>query len=157
MIAIDNRIRDRLFAASLLGLLLCMPGWRRVFAGQQAYETETRTEVMIPMRDGVRLSANIFLPKAQGGCLSSCCAPYGKDDVSELGEVLFHVARGYVVVSQDCRGRGMSEGVWEPFVNEAADGQDTHKWILAQSARSGSRQRRRSTMTSSMHRTSFCL
>ena len=133
MMAIDNRIRDRLFVGSLLGLLLCIPGGQMVLAGQQAYEAETRTEVMIPMRDGVRLSANIFLPKAHGGFpVILLRSPYGKDDVSELGEVLFHVARGYVVVSQDCRGRGTSEGVWEPFVNEAADGQDTHKWILTQ-------------------------
>jgi putative CocE/NonD family hydrolase len=97
------------------------------------YETEVRTEVTIPMRDGIRLSANVFLPKAQGKFpVILLRSPYGKDDVSELGNVSFHVARGYVVVSQDCRGRGTSEGLWEPFVNEAADGQDTHKWILAQ-------------------------
>ena len=35
-------------------------------------------------------------------------------------------------LSQDCRGRGTSEGEWVPFRNETPDGRDTHKWILAQ-------------------------
>ena len=122
-----------LIAASVLIFLLCVLGWRTALASQQAYETDARTEVTIPMRDGIRLSANVFLPKAQSRFpVILLRSPYGKDDVSELGDVSFHVSRGYVVVSQDCRGRGMSEGLWEPFANEAADGQDTHKWILAQ-------------------------
>jgi hypothetical protein len=37
-----------------------------------------------------------------------------------------------VVVSQDCRGKGTSQGDWEPFANERNDGRDTQKWLLEQ-------------------------
>lgn len=113
-------------------VLLLLGSWG-LCAAQRTYQTEVRKEVKIPMRDGVRLSANLFLPKSDEKFPAILLrSPYGKDDVSELGDGSYHAARGYVVISQDCRGRGTSEGVWEPFVNEAADGQDTHKWILAQ-------------------------
>lgn len=41
----------------------------------------------------------------------------------------FFVDRGYVVVRQDCRGRGGSEGTFAKYVGEAADGFDTHAWL----------------------------
>jgi len=124
-------VRNRLSIVCLLAFALS--GSWELAAAQQTFEAEVRAEVKIPMRDGVRLAAKLFLPKAEGKFPAILMrSPYGKEDTSELGDALFHVARGYVVVSQDCRGRGTSEGLWEPFVNEAADGRDTHKWVLAQ-------------------------
>ena len=35
-----------------------------ILATENAFEVEVRTDVKIPMRDGIQLSANIFLPKA---------------------------------------------------------------------------------------------
>jgi len=85
--------------------------------------------VMIPMRDGTRLAANIFRPK-EGGPFPVILqrTPYGK-----MGETAGlprnYCARGYVVVAQDCRGRGASQGRWEPFRHDADDGFDTQEWI----------------------------
>jgi putative CocE/NonD family hydrolase len=95
-------------------------------------EVEFREDVRVPMRDGVKLSSNIFLPKAEGPYpVIVMRSPYGKGDAKH-GEGLFYAKEGYVFVSQDTRGNGQSEGKWDPFVYEAADGIDTHKWILEQ-------------------------
>jgi putative CocE/NonD family hydrolase len=103
-----------------------------ILAAEKAFEVDVRTEVKIPMRDGVELSANIFLPKAQGKFpVILIRSPYGKGD-EKNGDGLFYAGRGYVVVSQDCRGKGSSQGVWEPFANERNDGRDTQKWLLEQ-------------------------
>jgi hypothetical protein len=103
-----------------------------ICAEEQDLEVTVRTDVKIPMRDGARLSANIFLPKAEGSFpVILVRSPYGKGD-EKNGDGLFYASRGYVFISQDCRGRGASQGQWEPFVNEADDGTDTHKWILNQ-------------------------
>jgi len=109
-----------------------------VLAAQESTNVEVRTEVKIPMRDGVELSANIFLPKTEGKYpVILIRSPYGKGD-AKYGDGLFYAGRGYVVVSQDCRGKGSSQGAWEPFANERNDGKDTQKWLLAQSWCNGS-------------------
>lgn len=85
--------------------------------------------VMIPMRDGTQLSANIFLPK-EGGPFPVVLqrTPYGKMN-EQAGMPRNYCARGYVIVAQDCRGRGGSQGRWDPFRHEADDGFDTQEWI----------------------------
>lgn len=108
-----------------------------LLAREPVYEVEVRADAKIPMRDGVSLSANIFLPKEKGPfpvILSR--TPYGKG-AAQGGVGSLYAARGYVFVSQDCRGRGASGGEWTPFLNEARDGEDTRRWILAQSWSNG--------------------
>ena len=119
-------------ARIILFLSILLSPWT-ILAAQDAFEVDVRTEVKIPMRDGVELSANIFLPKAQGKFpVILIRSPYGKGD-EKNGDGLFYAGRGYVVVSQDCRGKGSSQGQWEPFANERSDGRDTQKWLLEQS------------------------
>jgi len=114
----------------LLLSILLLP--QTILAAEKAYEVEVRTDVKVAMRDGVELSANIFLPKAEGQFpVILMRSPYGKGN-EKFADGHFYAGRGYVFVSQDCRGRGDSQGQWEPFVNERADGQDTHQWILKQ-------------------------
>jgi len=118
-------------ARIILLLSILLSPWA-ILAAQEAFEVEVRTEVKIPMRDGVELSANIFLPKAKGKFpVVLIRSPYGKGD-EKNGDGLFYAGRGYVLVSQDCRGKGSSQGVWEPFANERNDGADTQKWLLEQ-------------------------
>ncbi len=103
-----------------------------ILASEKAFEVDVRTEVKIPMRDGVQLSANIFLPKAKGKFpVILVRSPYGKGN-EKNGDGLFYASHGYVLISQDCRGKGTSQGKWEPFLSEDADGRDTQKWILDQ-------------------------
>ncbi len=86
-------------------------------------------EVQVPMRDGVRLVANVFLPKGAGPWpVILYRNPYGKGG-EEWPGAQEAIAKGYVTVVQDCRGSGKSEGVWEPFRHEAQDGFDTLEWV----------------------------
>lgn len=121
----------RSVAACLAVVSWCLlPG--AILAAEAAYEVEVRGEVMIPMRDGVELSANVFLPKAEGKFPTVLArTPYGKGG-TRGGQGRLFASHGYVFISQDCRGRGTSQGEWVPFVNEARDGKDTHQWILKQ-------------------------
>jgi putative CocE/NonD family hydrolase len=94
---------------------------------------EVRRDVKIAMRDGVELSANVFLPKAKGKYpVILLRTPYGKGNVEEEGPGHYYASQGYVYIVQDCRGTGQSKGQWEPVVNEKQDGLDTHKWVLEQ-------------------------
>jgi len=95
--------------------------------GQAPYSFQS--DVKIPMRDGVQLAANIFRPKGDGPWpVILIRTPYGKQDEKWPGGKDYAV-KGYVTVVQDCRGRGGSGGVWEPFLHEASDGIDTQEWV----------------------------
>ena len=87
------------------------------------------TDVQIPMRDGTKLAADIFRPKGDGRfpCILMR-TPYGKPD-EQSGEAKGFTAAGYALVVQDCRGRGKSQGVWDPFRYDVEDGFDTQEWI----------------------------
>jgi len=94
---------------------------------------KTRVEkgVKVKMRDGVTLVAEVVRPDAEGKFPTILSrTPYGRDGMAMVGE--WWARRGYVVVSQDCRGRGDSEGDWVPFELERKDGYDTVQWIAAQ-------------------------
>lgn len=89
-------------------------------------------DVDIPMRDGVRLRANLFRPTDVSECpVLLMRTPYGKPG-DDWGEALQWCAAGYAVIAQDCRGRGASEGTWEPFRDDRADGLDTLRWLKEQ-------------------------
>jgi putative CocE/NonD family hydrolase len=91
-----------------------------------------RLHVTVPMRDGVRLSANIFLPPDRPRAPAILeRTPYGKGaDITSLYQAF--VDRGYAVVAQDVRGRYESEGVFHPLLQETNDGEDTLNWVARQ-------------------------
>jgi putative CocE/NonD family hydrolase len=92
----------------------------------------TALDVAVPMRDGVRLSANVFRPEGPGRYPTILVrTPYGKGSAISPNYVPF-VERGYAVVVQDVRGRYASEGVFRPLEQEPADGGDTLDWIARQ-------------------------
>ena len=127
-------LKEKAMSKSARIILLLSILWlpQVTLAAKEAFEVEVRTDVKIPMRDGVELSANIFQPKAEGKFpVILVRSPYGKGD-EKNGDGLFYAARGYVLVSQDCRGKGASQGQWEPFANEDSDSRDTQKWLLNQ-------------------------
>lgn len=95
---------------------------------------------MVEMRDGVRLATDIFVPTtgAPRGTIVER-TPYGRKPASFLAtrdsyyRFIEHFAlSGCVVVMQDCRGTGDSEGEFVKYVNEANDGIDTFAWISQQ-------------------------
>lgn len=99
---------------------------------QPVYSVIEEMDVKVTMRDGVRLSTNIYRPDAEGAFpVLLVRTPYGNGVAGEKSRH-YWAARGYVLIMQDTRGRYESEGVFYPAIYEAADGLDTQKWISEQ-------------------------
>jgi predicted acyl esterase len=94
---------------------------------------ELRQE-MVPMRDGVKLATNVYLPEGDGPWpVVLTRTPYGKDGrFGGENESKPYLTRGYVRIVQDCRGRFASEGAYRAFIDDMDDGYDTVEWIAAQ-------------------------
>jgi len=92
----------------------------------------TQFSVPVPMRDGVRLSANVFRPSPTGRFPTILVrTPYDKGDALTPNYQSF-LNHGYAVMVQDVRGRYKSGGVFEPINQDINDGDDTLNWIAAQ-------------------------
>ncbi|OCT12944.1 hypothetical protein A8709_21725 [Paenibacillus pectinilyticus] len=97
------------------------------------YEVGPYHPFYVTMRDGTRLMTHVWLPDGDGPWPTILMrTPYvDSGEVYDPGFVIF-ARYGYAVILQECRGRGQSEGVWEPFVNERSDGLDTLDWLIQQ-------------------------
>ena len=100
------------------------------------YKVVRERNVMVPMRDGIRLATDVYRPDAPGRFpVLVTRGPYGKDTYADNQEhsIWFFPQRGYVVVSQDCRARFESEGdAYDPMFQEYQDGYDTVEWAARQ-------------------------
>ncbi|MGZ3778688.1 MAG: CocE/NonD family hydrolase, partial [Bacteroidia bacterium] len=119
-----------------------------VYAQQSKADTDkyNRKEVMIPMRDGVKLHAVIFTPKDQHEKLPFLMlrTPYGVNGYpspEKMAYVKDMAEDGYIFVFEDIRGRYKSEGKYEmsrmsrdkkdpKAIDEASDTYDTVDWLL---------------------------
>ncbi|MBL8064307.1 MAG: CocE/NonD family hydrolase [Chthonomonadaceae bacterium] len=98
---------------------------------QPTYPVVQETRVRMKTRDGVSLMADIARPNQPGKYPTILIrTPYGR--AASIIQESWYAKRGYVVVSQDVRGRGGSDGEWDPLVNERRDGKDTLDWIVSQ-------------------------
>lgn len=90
--------------------------------------------VMVSMRDGVRLATDIYRPDKPGRFpVLLQRLPYGKQILDRVFLDPTQTAqRDYVVVVQDSRGRFDSEGEWYPFHCEVNDGYDAVEWAAVQ-------------------------
>ncbi|NOV01276.1 CocE/NonD family hydrolase [Paenibacillus planticolens] len=106
---------------------------------EPTHEVGEYHKVMVPMRDNIRLATHVWLPEGKGPWpVLLMRNPYvNSSDVYDPSFVLF-ARYGYAVVLQECRGRGSSEGTWEPYVNERSDGLDTLDWLVRQTWQDGS-------------------
>jgi putative CocE/NonD family hydrolase len=90
----------------------------------------------VPVADGVRLATSLWLPSdgasAWPGVLLRTSVPAHRPafPAAQLGRLL--AESGQAVVVQECRGRYASEGVFAPWISEAADGGDAIAWIARQ-------------------------
>ena len=111
---------------ALFGLLLFVP----IAQPSETYGITIEHGVVAAMRDGVKLSADIYRPNVSGKFpVLLVRTPYDKTHEMEFASKA--AARGYVVVAQDVRGRFQSAGDWYPFKYESQDGYDTVEWAAA--------------------------
>jgi len=84
-------------------------------------------------RDGVRLDADIYRPDTDDKLpILLMRQPYGREIASTVvyAHPHWYADQGYIVVIQDVRGRGTSEGEFDLFTHEVNDGLDTIEWVL---------------------------
>ncbi|MEO6038035.1 MAG: CocE/NonD family hydrolase, partial [Saprospiraceae bacterium] len=112
----------------------------------------SKREVMIPMRDGVRLFVSIYTPKDQRKTYPILlkrtpysCAPYGEKAFVTSFQNMYLARAGYIWVFEDVRGKYLSEGDFvdvRPFnpqksdkdTDEASDTYDTIDWLIKNAA-----------------------
>jgi len=91
-------------------------------------------DVRAQMRDGVTLMADVYRPAGDGPfSVILIRLPYDKTGAENISYAhpAWYANHGYIVVSQDTRGRYASEGEWYPFRYEAEDGYDSIEWAGA--------------------------
>ena len=108
---------------------------------------EIDRDVLVAMRDGVRLATDIYRPKnAAGKCpVIMERTPYDKTQCGSIEQsfgdkepasreelAAYFCSLGYAVVFQDCRGCYLSEGTFEKYLQEAHDGYDAIEWAAGQ-------------------------
>lgn len=111
-------------AVSFLAAIVC---------AQAPPSQASKTTYMVPMRDGVKLATDVYLPKGEGPWPAILIrTPYDKNKTNPGGAT----RGGYALVVQDIRGRFASEGKDMAFINdgwgEKQDGYDTVEWIAKQ-------------------------
>jgi len=113
------------------GDLLADPSTKFKELSQPTHPVKSTKKVMIPMRDGVELAADIAMPSEAGKWpVILVRTPYGR--AMSMIDADWYAKRGYVFMAQDVRGRGDSKGDWRPLFNERKDGKDTLDWIAKQ-------------------------
>lgn len=111
----------------------------------------TKMETYIPMRDGVRLFTSLYIPKESTTAhpflmkrTPYSCQPYGEGNYSPVwysDHMMDYIRNNYIIVTQDVRGRFMSEGEFvdvRPYIknkkdqqtDESSDTYDTIDWLI---------------------------
>ena len=114
--------------------------WLTIFTAQSNGMESNRQyfDIKVTMRDGVKLSANLWLPDGSGPFPTVLIrTPYIKanERYPKLAEK--YTNRGYSLIVQDTRGRGDSGGEFDFFFADGNDGYDTIDWISQQSWSNG--------------------
>ncbi len=145
----NRRALAKMFAS--LAAYFALPRLVAADTSQTDYDASKQSDVMVAMRDGIRLATDIYFPARDGKPVAGRFpvllerTPYGKtvDSRSERTASVarpksraqvaeFFVRHGYIVIYQDCRGRYQSEGNFTKYLSEGVDGYDTCAWIVKQ-------------------------
>jgi hypothetical protein len=88
--------------------------------------------VRVPMRDGVALGADLFLPARDSRGVVLAWGPYGRGAFIARSTATVWAAQGYTVLLASSRGTADSEGNFDPQRTEAEDGHDIVAWMRQQ-------------------------
>jgi hypothetical protein len=142
----------RKFLFFLLLSAAALTGYAQGTAQDSAWIRENyyKIEKYIPMRDGVKLFTTLYIPKdttEKHPILMTrtpySCAPYGTEKWRNYysSYLRYYLREGYIMVTQDVRGRWMSEGQFvdvRPFIkdkkageiDESTDTYDAIDWMV---------------------------
>lgn len=118
-----------------------MGEWRSRPESAPEYGVVVASEIMVPMRDGVRMATDIYFPGVPGEPgqredgqfpVILVRTPYNKRTDDSRKQAEYFAQRGYIVAIQDCRGRYRSEGTFYFLTQEAEDGYDAVEWVGTQ-------------------------
>lgn len=94
------------------------------------------TYISVPMRDGKTLAGNLFIPgHRQPAPTIISISTYGRHGGHRLGTE--YAKAGFNVIFLEARGRGDSEGEFNPFYTDITDTQDVTAWVTEQSFSNG--------------------
>lgn len=99
------------------------------------YEYSVQKDLLIPMRDGVQLAADLYLPRAAGARFPVILlrTPYNRTRYGgSIRPAEFFAGQGFAVVSQDVRGKWGSEGDYKVQSHDRDDGYDSVDWAATQ-------------------------
>lgn len=88
-------------------------------------------DATLRLADGVRLASRLWYPDGEGPWpVLVMRQPYGRAIASTVtyAHPRWYAGHGFLVVVQDVRGRGLSDGRFDGFAQEAADGAATIRW-----------------------------
>ena len=94
--------------------------------------TVKQETISLLTRDRLRLDADIYYPETTEALpILLMRQPYGRKIASTVvyAHPRWYAAQGYIVIIQDVRGRGTSQGEFKLFENEILDGLDTLNWL----------------------------
>src|SRR5271170_4220380 len=149
-------MKTRISAISLIGIMLALPGAQaqpgpapnpQVVAAHNATEKELESlaiierKVMVPMRDGKRMAADVYRPKdtSKKYPIIFVRTPYNFNywDVkngapADMSAPLDAVKRGYAYVEMNERGHFFSEGTYDILGPPLSDGNEEITWMSSQ-------------------------
>ena len=97
---------------------------------ENIFEVQMLLDVKVPMKDGVNLSTDIYLPKTNEKSPTVLMrTPYSNNTDEMISKAKSLAKNGYACVMQDCRGRWDSEGVFYPFIDDGEDGFITQEFF----------------------------
>jgi uncharacterized protein len=145
-----SRLSRTVVSLALVAVWLPLSAQEPSSGVERVRERYTKYEFRVPMRDGTRLFTSVYVPKDTSRTYPFLLtrtpygvAPYGVDQYrSSLGPSQQFEKEGFIFVSQDARGRYMSEGDFKQVrphvpdkrgpqdVDESSDTYDTIAWLL---------------------------
>lgn len=125
-------MRNRHCYSWIVPLLLVLSGSMQAAEKEAGKPWDLMWAVKIPMRDGVKLNATVYRPHEQKEKVPVIfeLTPYIGDSYHE--RATYFAQHGYVFAIVDVRGRGNSEGKFNPFYQEPQDGHDIVEWLATQ-------------------------
>lgn len=97
---------------------------------QPTHSVRYLSDLKVAMRDGIQLSADVYLPRKQNTFPTLLLrTPYESTLEMHVEWAVWWAKRGYAVVIADNRGRFESQGVFYAYHDDGRDGHDTLEWI----------------------------